>query len=282
MKVYCSPYSLTPLKKANRLSSLKKSSGVLLKGVLGNKITFADYYPHTVLGDKDCDEFLQNFKFQNNEYEQKVFELLLKDDLYQNLKNKKFYNHALWTEEGTLNSKVIKYKLQGHHDRGFMKVLETGLRLRLDANGLFSKTEYQDFLKDIPVKFHTLIDYIEDPLSSEDWKDLKIPTGRDFVSGDPYDYYIYKPNCEHLPKTEAKIIYSSYLGSDFGRWHAYCELITKGDLSLVHGIVTPHFFQEQEDFFIGNFDEGFDVSVPSVRKLYQNISSLNWKSLCSM
>ena len=61
MKVLYSLYNLTPKKKANRLSSMAKVQGVLLKGLLKDKVLFADYFPHTALGDRTVEEFLPEF-----------------------------------------------------------------------------------------------------------------------------------------------------------------------------------------------------------------------------
>lgn len=282
MKVFYSPYTLTPLKKANRLSSKERKHGVFLKGVLGDQTTFADYFPHIPLGDRSCDEFLPEFKFQNHEYDKKVFDLLLKDYQFQNLKPKKFFNHQLWDGSTDLEARVIKYKLLDLEDRRFTPCLEKGLQIRLDANGLFNRSECLDFIKDIPRKHHGQIEYIEDPLHEADWKDLGLPCAQDFIQGTPHDFSIYKPNCEFIPKIEAKIIFSSYLGSDFGRWHAYCELVGSGDLSLTHGIKTSGFFEDEKIFFKGNYQQGFDIEQSVVKRLYQDLSYSGWKLLCTI
>ena len=282
MKVFYSPYILSPLKRANRLSSLDPKPGVLIKGVLGNKITFADYFPHLPLGDRSCDQFLSEFKFQQTEYDQKVFDLLLRDHTFQNIKPKKFYNHQLWTGVEQLESKIIKYKLLHSFDRSFMICLERGLRLKLDANALFNRKEYHEFLKDIPEKHHSQIEYIEDPLHEKDWSDLKVPVASDFIDGSQFDYYIYKPNCEFLTKTEAKVVFSSYLGGNLGRFHTYCDLIENGDLTLIHGIITEGFFEEEISFMRGNYSDGFLPDNESVRRIYQDASNSHWKLLCSI
>lgn len=282
MKVFYSLYTLTPLKRANRLSSLDKKQGVLLKGVLGNKVTFADYFPHIPLGDRSVEQFLSEFKFQNEEYDKKVFDLLLRDYDFQNLKAKKFYNHQLWTGKEPLEAKTVKYKMLCLEDRNFLSCFEKGTRVRLDANALFNKSQFETFLKDIPSKYHSLFDYVEDPLSNKDWKGLIVPTARDFIEGDPFDFYIYKPNCEFRPTTEAKIIYSAYLGNNLGNWHAYCELATTADLSLIHGIIGQGFYEEEVNFLEGSYFNGFTPNNTIVRSIYQDASNLNWKSLCSI
>jgi hypothetical protein len=282
MKVYFSPYTLTPVKRANRLSSLDQKHGVLLKGVLGDKVTFADYYPHIPLGDRPVDHFLQEFKFQNVEYDKKVFDFLLKDHGFQNIKPKRFMNHQLWTGAEPLEASVVKYKMLHAQDTSWKIPLDKGLRLRLDGNAIFTRKDYEAFVKDIPEKFHAQIDYLEDPLSEKDWSNLKLASARDFIEGTPFQYYIYKPNCEFKPQTDAKIIFSAYLGHSFGNWHTYCEMIESADLSLTQGIIGTGFYQEEKRLFDGSYHSGFMPDEKVVQKMYRDIAGLEWKSLCSM
>lgn len=282
MKVFYSPYRLTPLKRANRLSSMDSKSGVLLKGVLGNKTTFADYFPHIAFNDRSSDQFLDEFKFQKEVYDKKVFDFLLRDHLLYWLKPKKFFNHQLWTGLDPLLASTIKYKLLHKEDRTFMIPLEQGKFVRLDANALFNRAEYEYFVKDIPEKYLPRIHYMEDPLMDKDWSGLILKSAKDFINGTPFDFAIYKANCEFKPETEAKIIYSSYLGHDLGRWHAYCEVVETGDLTFEHGIHTPGYFQEEKNFFEGNYQDGFIADTQKVQKLYREVSDLKWKLLCSI
>lgn len=281
MKVYYSPYRLTPLKVANRLSSLSAQDGVLLKAVLGNKTTFCDYFPHVSLGDKSVDELLQIFKFQNNTYEQKCFDLLLRDHELYWTKPKLIKNHKLWNVGEDL-APVIKYKVKGHDDYGFLEALKNNIPTRLDANGLFSRSELLKFLQSIPPELLTYIEYFEDPLFENDWSNLPLKTAKDFIEATPFDYVVYKPNAEFLPKTDVPIIFSTYLGHNLGRWHAYCELLREGDLNYVHGIQTEGFYQEEVNLFEGDYSQGLYAKTQVVQKMYKEIATLNWKSLCSM
>lgn len=282
MKVFYSLYSLTPKKAANRLSSLEVKSGVFLKAILGDKILFADYFPHLALGDRAIDEFLADFKYQKEVYDRKVFDLLLKDAHFQSFNPKPFLNHQLWSTGETLDSPVIKYKLREHEDLSFLTATQKNIKVRLDANGLFTRETIGAFLKAIPQSSLSLIEYLEDPLSENDWTDLSIACASDFIQGTPSQFTIYKPNCEFLPKTSNKIIYSSYLGSDLGRWHAACELMGQGDLNLFHGIHTPGFYFEQRDFLEGHYKTEFTANMNQVHHLYKKVAGSDWKLLCSM
>jgi hypothetical protein len=282
MKIFISPYQLSPLKRANRLSSLQTCFGVYVKGVLKDKILFADYFPHISLGDRPLEEFLESFKYQNHEYDQKVFHLLLKDADYQKPQEKLFYNHQLWTESEEVSAPVIKYKLLHSQDRVFLPLLDKGIRLRLDANGAFNREDLKHFFKGIPREYLGLIEYLEDPLTEVDWKDLVVPGARDFIQGSPFEFYIYKPNCEFKPKTDAKIIFSSYLGSNLGRWHATAEMLNEADLKLVHGVVTQGFYQEEKPFLTGSYGEGFKPDPALIKKIYLDVAEKDWTFLCSM
>jgi hypothetical protein len=283
MKVSISPYLLTPLKKANRLSTPEQKGGVYLKGELNGKILFADYFPHEALGDRPVEEFLQTFRYQDYEYDQKVFHFLLKDHLFQDGESKLFKNHLLRQEKvGDVDSPVVKYKLHSHDDFGFHSALRTGAILRLDANGLFTRNEFEEFLQQVPKDLLKNIEYIEDPLADLDWKNLGLPVARDFIKGSPFDFLIYKPNASFLKPTDKKVIFSSYLGADLGRWHAASELFTQGDLRLTHGIITEGFYKEELPLFTGSYRDGLQADTSVVKKMYQSLSQRKWTLLCSM
>ena len=191
MDIEYSLYQLTPLKKANRLSSLEPKTGVHLKTMINGRAHFADYFPHMPLGDRSHEQFLEEFKLQKHEYDQKVFHLLKKDRDYQNQKSINFKNHQVWSGSEEITGSVVKYKMMDFKDTFFLSVLENGARLRLDANALFQRESYLNFLKDIPHKFHSLIDYMEDPLKETDWSGLPLPSARDFIPSNTFDFYIF-------------------------------------------------------------------------------------------
>ncbi len=282
MKITYSPYKLTPRKKANRLSDLKPKSGVYLQGTLGRKVLFADYFPHEALGDRSCEEFLESFKFQQHGYDRKVFALLLKDGEFQRSPGTLFRNHQLWTPHDGAQAAVLKYKLQGPDDFSFLPLLERGQRLRLDANGCFDRQSLTTFAGALPKENLAFVEYVEDPTPDLDWSALPFPAARDFIPGTPHAYYIYKPNREERPVTEAKVVVSSYLGSDLGRWHTYGELLAHGDLAETHGIVTENFYDEELPLFRGTYRDGFTPDAATVRRLYRELEHRNWKVLCSM
>lgn len=273
MNVFIRPYKLTALRGANRLERSGRKSGVHLRVKKRFTDHFADYFPHEALGDAPVELFLETFKYQESEYARKVFHFLLEDERLRSQKQRPYLNHQFWDGRSAEQAPVIKYKLQDAHDFAFLPLLKKGLRLRLDANGLFDRESFLRFQKEIPKDLLPLIDYLEDPMKEKDWSGGMMTLARDFIDGDPYGVLIHKPNVRFLPKTEKKVIFSSYMGSDLGRWHAYCELLELGDLQEYHGLDTPGTYVEEK----------LDLSRSStVEDLYKDLHQGEWKLLCSI
>lgn len=282
MDIFFSPYELNSLKRSNRLSHLGPKAGVFLKSSVKGQDVYADYFPHIALGDVGVDEFLRNFSEQDSEYDRKILDLLKRDAEFQTLKPKRFKNHQLWTGSEELKAKVVKNKPLSPSDRSFMEILQKGLKLRLDANGMFSRASFKEFLETIPKDLRHQIDYVEDPLSDADWSELGVSVARDFIDGSPADYYIFKPNCEFYPKDHKKVIFSAYLGATLGNWHAYAELTRHGDLSLYHGLIYQGFSEEDQDLFVPQGDDEYLPDLAVVKKVYEDLAQREWIKLCSV
>lgn len=280
MNVYYSRYKLIPLKSANRLSSSSEKWGIHLKIKKRRSANFADYFPHIPLGDMECDEFLEKFKYQDHEYHQKVFHFLLNDDRLSALPNKRFFNHEIWDGLNEPHSHVIKYKLKDESDLSFLKLFEKKISVRLDANALFTRKTLQNFLKEVPD--FSLLEYLEDPISETDWSNFSLPLARDFIDGTPFSVLIHKPNSRFLKEEGKPVIFSSYMGSDLGKWHAYCELKEKGSFKFHHGIITTGYYQEERLKFDGNFQQGFVPNEKTLKIIYNELDAKEWKLLCSI
>lgn len=261
---------------------MEQKNGVYLKAKINNRITYADYFPHASFGDKGVDQFLSDFKFQKEEYDQKILHFLNHEHQYHDIPQKTFLNHQLWTGTEDLEASVIKYKLHRTNDDTFVDALKRGLKVRLDANCLFNREGLKNFISLIPSEYLGQIEYVEDPLVDKDWSGIGIKAARDLINGTPHDVYIHRPNCNFFPVEEPKVIFSSYLGGDLGRWHTYCELIERGDLNLIHGIISKGFFAEEKHFLKGNYETGFSADPVIVKELYQDLHNLEWKALCSL
>lgn len=282
MEVFYSHYTITPLKRLNRTSSMEQKLGVVLKGRLNDRVTFADYFPHASFGDKGIEQFLYEFKYQKEEYDRKVFHFLNHEHAYHSIPQKVFHNHQLWTGSEDLEAKVVKYKLLRPNDDTFLDPLKRGLRVRLDANCLFNRDGIKNFITTIPPEYRSQIDYVEDPLVEKDWDNLGLKAARDLISGTPHDVHIHRPSCRFFPENERKVIFSSYLGGELGRWHSYCELLEKGDLNEIHGIMSRGFFAEEKPILKGNYETGFSADPVVVKELYQDLYNLEWKHLSSI
>lgn len=295
MNIYYSIFNLYPKKKHHYQSTTHTQRGVFLKGVLNNKTYFAEYFPHLPLGDREVDIFLDKFKFQEVEYDQKVFHLLLQDvDFQSTIKSniihhdekKHFFNHSLMTQESHLTKvqelKVAKYKIQSPQDFQFITLLESGIRVRLDANGMFHRESFEKFYEKIPKSLYQYIDYVEDPTHDQNWDHFPLPVASDFLEGSSYDFLIYKPNCRFKPENNIPAIYSSYLGHHLGKWHCYCELVNSADLSFYHGINPMGFYENEYSLFQGSHLRGFTINLKKVQMMYNELLSLEWKSLCSI
>ncbi len=255
--------------------------GVLLSAEIHGKKVFADYFPHIPLGDQSVDQFLETFKEQKTEYQQKILQLL-KDDLrYQDFPSRRFHNHQLWAGSEPIISPVIKYKMLSPRDQVFHEALKSGVRVRLDANAMYTKASMNELLDPLTPEWRKLIDYVEDPLCENDWSQFPLRRAQDFINAAPYDIYIYKPNCEFLP-AHKDIIFSSYLGSALGNWHCYCEMVDQGNMQIVQGIIGLDFYDEVKDFYLGDYKSGFHPDLKIIRDLYQNLAERGWSSLCTV
>jgi hypothetical protein len=278
MNVSYSLFTLTPLRRANRMSSLEPKQGVFLKIKGRFEDSYAEYFPHQNLGDRSVEQFLAEFKFQKYEYDQKVFQLLRQDQELRSRHLPTFFNHELWDGSSQTTSPVIKYKLKDEQDLSFIALAMKGTRIRLDANGLFTQETMKSFIKELR---NTPIEYMEDPITDGNWDHLPFDLARDFLNGTPFEFYIYKPSCEMRPSHD-KLIFSSYLGSDLGRFHAYCELRDFGDLSQYHGIVTKGFHNEDLDLFKGSYSSHWQVDPQELKIMYQRLIKRDWGHLCSL
>jgi len=277
MQIFYSPYELTPKRNLNRLSSLKKKKGVYLKIRRRHTNHFADFFPHVELGDEELELFLENFKFQNTEYQKKVFYFLLHEEELRIQKPQSFLNHELWDGKSALTEKVCKYKLQAPDDFSFLKIQDKSVILRLDANGCFNVENFSRFLSQIPENFLPRIEYIEDPMPLHPWPSSPISLAEDFIKDEKAQIIIHKPNARFL-SNDKKNIFSSYLGSDLGLWHSYLELLKEGDLKLYHGIKTEGFYEEERGIFSSSNMPRMDI----LKSFYLELENQPWKSLCSL
>ncbi len=282
MEIQYSLYTLRPKVRANRLSSLEPKTGVYLRSLVKNEFGYADYFPHAELGDSPTDKFLAGLKDQINEYDKKIVEFIKKDPGFRKQICRPFLNHQLWTGIETLKSPVIKYKMLKKDSELYLDLLNKGIRIRFDGNALLSRDELKNFIDRIPTYQRHLVEYMEDPIKSLDWSDLPVPTAQDFIKGDPCSFYIHKPNARFYPDVKVPVIFSGYMGSELGLWHAYSELLEKGDLNQVHGLIVEDFYEDQQNIFLGDYHSTFIPDEVEINNIYRDLGNREWKTLCSI
>ncbi len=279
MDVYFSTYQIKPLKSLNRLTDSTIKTGIYLKAENRN-YEMADYFPHTVLGDQKIDSFLESFPDKSHPYHLSLVRQIRTPKTP--LPNIKFLNHQLWHEGSEVNSPVIKYKIKHKDDQIPKDILNSNCRMRLDANGLFTENEIYKYLAQLEIEQILRIDYIEDPSWDTPWSEIPIPSARDFIDGFPFKTLIYKPNRNFLDVLPTSTVFSGYMGSSLGSLHVYRELVSRGDLTQYHGLLTPHLYENEPQLFKGNYTEGFLPDKKAVSLYLEEINDLSWSRLCSI
>ena len=277
MRIYISRYNRTPFQKLNRLSNRTIKKGVLLRT---DKMGFADYFPHTELGDEDVEAFIKRFHSLKSPRHLKILNILEKESSLST--NTAFRNHQLVMEnDQDIILPVVKYKIKHMRDYDFMKF--DFHKIRLDANGLFPDAESVNlYLESIPSIVKNKIEYIEDPTPFPDWNNINHACAKDLIQGKHFNYLIYKPDLSSLEHFDGPVIFSSYLGHDLGLWHAYEELISKGDLELVHGLVAKDVYQEDLGLFDHLHEDYFRPNSDRVKRLFEEINLMEWEYLCTL
>ena len=276
MHISHSRFELGPKVQLNRFSQKKALAGVYLR----SEEAYAEYFPHESLGDESVETFLKTFPNPENPFHAKILENLKRP--LPETPSLSFFNHQLWRPGQLVISPVVKYKLLHELDFDFFEVLEQNHRVRLDANGLFTVESFERFREKLKEVDLSLIDYIEDPLSSRDWSSIGLVAAQDFVQGEPSSVKIYKPDRSVFPTTQSPVIFSGNMGTALSSLSAYDELIKHGNLKEFHGILTPGLYQDEDQLFFGNYAEGFAPDLQKVKAFYQTLHTRNWTSLCTI
>lgn len=280
MKIYFHRFTLHPKRALNAFEGISPKEGVFLKAEGAKGTGFWEYFPHPLLGDDDVDTFLSKFPNLKGDAALKAFSALTSP-----LKLKDYGRvncHQLWLKEDLVQSNVVKYKLEHQQDFDFLKLLQQGVTLRLDANGIFNKQEWDIFEKKIPPHLLPLIEYVEDPCRDLDWSSVSLPTASDFISGTPAKVKIYKPYRETYPKDNSKVIFSCPMGHLLGSYLTYLEVMRQGQDNQVHGLLAPDLYEEVPELFEGSYELGFKPKLNLMRSWLSMISLEKWKVLCSI
>ncbi len=274
MDIFYHKFTLTPCQSLNRLSATSPREGVFLR----TQNSFWEYFPHPELGDLSLKDFLAEFVRQEKISTQKAL-LTLSKPLIKNITPRVFQNHHLWQGSVETYYPVIKYKLKNANDRLFLEFKCE--QIRLDANGLFTSQGWKDFDSSLPQEFKKKIDYIEDPLSGEDWREVEMRCAKDFIAGSPATFTIYKPYREFYPASP-RVIFSGNMGHALSQYLSYLELMELGQLSLVHGLINPPLYENVPYLFKGDYERGFILDIDKSSVFLQSLDELVWKKLCTI
>lgn len=278
MKLFYSPYALTPLRQLNSLSKTRTVEGMYIRAESKNgEYAYADYFPHAALGDLSCAEIISG---KRNEYFDKCLWFLENEKELRTLEQRPFQNHILANGDRfnpTHLKATYKVKILGIENLVHLsRWLEKDIRLRLDANGAVSFKNWQATIAGLNPEALAKIDYIEDP-GEGDWRLLGAPSAVDFMESEYFDFEVYKPN-RKFSLDAKKAVFSSYMGGDLGRYHCYLELLKDGNLSLVHGIDTPGIYEEQRNLFV-SAGEGLTPDPVVIDDIYRDLQNRDWKCL---
>lgn len=264
-------YELEALSPLNAISSSGPKKGMYLRVKKGEEYGYSDYFPHVALGDIPVEEILQG---KRDEYFEKALwwaENAIK--LSQRINSSPFKNHNLYRGDEVSND-VFKLKITSIKDfEKIVSIINKCSTLRLDANGTINVKQWNNFLIKLTDVERSKIEYIEDP-GEGDWSELLVPSAKDFMDSPNFDFIVYKPNARFL-KSYSKAIFSSYMGSDLGRYHAWLDLMDKGDLNLVHGLHTPNIYRGQKELFI-NTSGAFEIDPSVVDEIYLDLRQRSW------
>jgi hypothetical protein len=280
MNISFHKFYLTPLRAPNARETLAPREGVFLMGQRNDNLSFWEYFPHPELGDESVDDFLKDFAGAKSTPQKKAhlrLSMPLKNKLFTN-----FLNHELFIKGSTPKASILKYKLADKTDFDFLRLVQAGHVIRLDANGIFTDETWSGFENQIPQKYFSQIEYIEDPLENCDWKVVRLPKARDFISGSPYQVKIYKPYREFYTTSAEQVIFSAPMGHVLGSYLTYLELLEHGDLKLYHGLLTPELYQEVPELFQGNFETGFNLKIKVLDDFLRELANKEWTNLCTI
>lgn len=228
IRIFSSPYILTPRQDLNAASAGAARRGSLLKVEWGDGLRgFADLHPWPELGDLPLKtQLAQLTKGQLTPLGQQSLSLARRDaELRQAQKNifdvgVPVVNNFLLSDLRVLNSDLLKtiksdgfstVKVKVGRDvfletQAIRLIAEAGLRLRLDFNAVGSLNSYQKFMGGLSPEVRDRIEYVEDPFPFEfsSWNEARhfAPLALDHqydkvpwasLSSLPFDVLVVKP-----------------------------------------------------------------------------------------
>ena len=269
---------LSPISRLNKFSNVMRS---VLYFRIDQKY-YLEYHPWKEFGDLSINEMMDRIK--RSQKLPPFLEFLLKlEKNKKSISHLKFLNHLLIKPEDEIDLRTcVKLKVLSPLSLMNSKLAKLS-KLRIDFNNYEDIDELLLWLKTMPPKLKEKIDFLEDPTDINEInieiKELgfKLAADRNIFNTDIYDFDIYKPNIDG-EKFRQSSIFSSYMGGDLGRYHAYLALMEYGDLNLYHGISTPGIYNDQLDLFVS---DGFYLSIDmsQVNMMYDRLRNKSWQKI---
>ncbi len=277
MEIEYSIMKLRPKKRLNRLSFGERE--VLFFRV--NRNFYLEYAPWIEFGDISCEQMLNQIRVTK---ELPLFLLkTLKLEESNNIDHKKFKNHKFGVGDQAYSRKI---KFNGSFEDLKKDLFKSGGTFRIDFNNGSSVQALSSFLKSNSRELNERIEFLEDPftLNGESEKfildyGIKIAADRNQFFHPLHAFNIYKPNIEYNDNTFDYSIFSSYMGSDLGRYHCYLHLMSYGNLDLIHGINTPDLFDDQVCLFKDEGECNLSLNTTSIDIIYKKLEKLEWINL---
>jgi hypothetical protein len=240
---------------------------------------YMDYHPWEEFGDLSRADFLTSIS--NSGPDTKTSELFELDKTRHEVHHRPFRNHGLNHLEGGIG----KFKISCPSEiENILKRYGNSNVYRFDLNNGSSFSELKFTWDKLTDTQKHQIEYIEDPFPYNDhWRELfdfgvPLACDRNEFNVGVCDYQIFKPNVDTFLLNSSKKVFSSYMGEDLGRYHAYLSLMLNGDLNLIHGINTPNLFRDQLQLF--KVDSGLlNIDISAVNTIYKKFGDLEWINL---
>ncbi len=243
---------------------------------------YIEYCPWKEFGDPSINEILQFI--QDHRTLPPFLEFLLNLEKEKDtIQCSSFLNHFLATPDSDIaKAPVVKIKTPNSLFQ-LNQQIDHCKSVRLDFNNYENHDELLVWANSLTQTQINKIQYIEDPSGNMAVNrqllslGLMLAADRNDYDNSIYTFDIYKPNIDGIPLNK-NVIFSSYMGGDLGRYHAYLALMKYGDLRTYHGLDTPSLYQNQLQLFNVR-DCHAELNINALEQVYSQLSEKKWQTL---
>lgn len=275
MDIDYSLFTLNPRRKLNRFDTNKRE-GVYLRI---DKKYYVEYFPWQEFGDSSVHQFLGDVR-KSKKLPNYLLQLLNLEKCKDRIQHLDFYNHKF---DGVANGTVCKLKYKNDLSLLNHEIKKNEGKVRIDFNNGLSQNAYWKWESELSDSIKKKIEYIEDPFVIENKlllsSSIPFACDRNKWIDCVYEFKILKPNIDEYEDCYEKIIFSSYMGGDLGRYHCYLALMKWGNLNFYHGIDTPNIYDEQLPLFVDQKDGRLSLDKFILEEIYNSLREREWISL---